>query len=877
MTRKLAKLFFFTLLLILLSGCGGKSDTVQETLPTNFSPELYAEGSLDIVVLFDTSGSMEDEARVLCDNVGSVMGRIQKKDISFHYRIWGIATDSFQVRDEATGNYIDESYCLSSMVPEEISNSKVQNIEDWGQAIIDVAENYTWQPDATRIIIPISDECPVAGSDRLEEPVNGKIVHTCNEVDQAIIPSVWQAAKANNVRVFPIAGAQYEEGNEIIEIEPVIAMMETIAGNTGGVVFRSQDAEADIADGLSSLIQFALVDKDGDGELSDEEIGKKPSGWNWFFIVLVIVAVVYFLYTKREQVKAFFAASPGSGKSQKTSAGFGVMLEDGSAFSLKEGDRFGNSEACEVHIPAEGVDEVHAELLHSQGKWMLYDNDSQGGVWQDGEKRPILQVKPGTEVQLGEAKLRFFAMQGAPVAAKTPEKKTAQVKKQAPSFDMPDFASILAPIWQWINKNKMNIIAVLAVLLVIFLLARSCGGKEKAPEEAEVVFIPPTEEVIKEEPTYEPTEEEVSEEMNWDVTVADSDGMPMVFVPAGEFTMGTDDGRDDEGPAHEVYLDAFWIDQLEVTNAQYASCFDAGVCDPPKNEEFYYDPSKQDHPVTYINWHDARQYCSWVGRRLPTEAEWEKAARGLDDRIYPWGEGLDCSLAQIAHCDGESMPVGSLPDGASPYGVMDMIGNVYEWIEDFYAHDYYSSQTVWEPNPTGPYGGRERVIRGSSWKVGEKNVSIQNRIQNVSSTYYQDVGFRCATSQMPGMAIPEDASTEKPTTKHADKYYGELRVVFYGDFPKGWIEQVVADFTDSGAFDLSYNQVKHFEVLELGVNSGAYDLVVFAEGSQVPMEATISMFDKFANVGNGYLGYIEENEATEFFYNVMAEWGLFGN
>jgi len=869
MTRKLAKLFFFAFLLVLLVGCGGEADTAMEALPTDLPPKLYAEGSLDIVVLFDTSGSMDDEAKALCDNVDAVMGRVQDKDIPVRYGIWGIAEDTFRVWDEAAGDNVYESFCLSSMVPEQISDSKVQHFEDWGQAIIDVAENYAWQANATRIIIPISDECPVGGSDPLEEPVNGKIVHTCNEADEAIIPAVWGAAKANNVRVFPIAGAQFEEGDEIIEIEPVIAMMETIAGNTGGVVFRSQDAEADIADGLSSLIQFALVDRDGDGVLSDEEIGKKSSGWKWFFIILVIFAVVYYLYTKRDQFKSMLASLSSAGGQQKTSASFGVMLEDGSAFSLKEGDRFGSGDACEVRLSAEDVDEVHAELLYSQGKWMLYDNDSRSGVWQDGEKRPILQVKPGTQVTLGKANLHFFALQGAPVAAKTPEKKPAQVKKPAPSFDLPDFASILAPVWQWLNKNKMTVIAIVIVLLVVFLLFKACGGeKEEAPAEAEIVFIPPTE--VK--PTEVPTEKP-----KWETAVSDVDGIPMVFVPASEFIMGTDNGEENEGPAHLVYLDAFWIDQLEVTNAMYAVCVESGICEFTEIPEFLDEVlSKSDHPVVFVNWHDAKTYCEWVGRRLPSEAEWEKAARGTDQRTYPWGEGLDCNLAQYSGCGGQTIPVGSKQDGASPYGVMDMIGNVWEWTADVYDADYYSSQSTWENPINDPTEGQNRVLRGGAWNSSAGSISAIRRIDNISIEHFPDTGFRCATSDIPGMAIPQSEPTVKATVKPADQYYGELRVSFYGDFPEGWIENVVADFSDSGAFDLSYDQVNDFQVLELGVKSGAYDVVVFAEGARAPFEATITLFNTFSSVGKHHIGFVEKkNEALAYFVDTLLEWGYF--
>jgi len=225
--------------------------------------------------------------------------------------------------------------------------------------------------------------------------------------------------------------------------------------------------------------------------------------------------------------------------------------------------------------------------------------------------------------------------------------------------------------------------------------------------------------------------------------VRDKDGMVQVYVPAGTFTMGSDI-YGDEKPVHEVYLDAYWIDKLEVTQAQYEKCSDAGACEY-NNSNRSRQPSYADHPAVYVTWAQANAYCLWAGGRLPTEAEWEKAARGdQDTRVYPWGEGLDPAKANYWGVKGDTVPVGNYPDGASPYGVLDMAGNVWEWVADWYAADYYANSPA--SNPSGPAAGDYRVLRGGSWFSLTDNLRVSNR--NLSNPGYpnHDVGFRCVAS-----------------------------------------------------------------------------------------------------------------------------------
>ncbi len=225
------------------------------------------------------------------------------------------------------------------------------------------------------------------------------------------------------------------------------------------------------------------------------------------------------------------------------------------------------------------------------------------------------------------------------------------------------------------------------------------------------------------------------------------DGATMVYVPAGEFTMGSNDGESDEKPVHTVYLDAFWIDKFEVTNALYKKCVSAGKCQPPREKksftrDSYYDSSQYDnHPVIYVSWNDANMFCTWADKRVPTEAQWEKAARGMDGRVYPWGNTFDKNLLNSTDGGrGDTTAVGSYPVAASPYVAMDMAGNVLEWVMDWYGS--YSSSP--QRDPTGPVLGQMRVLRGGSWDNGTGNVRAARRFA-VGSDYRSSlVGFRCA-------------------------------------------------------------------------------------------------------------------------------------
>jgi len=249
----------------------------------------------------------------------------------------------------------------------------------------------------------------------------------------------------------------------------------------------------------------------------------------------------------------------------------------------------------------------------------------------------------------------------------------------------------------------------------------------------------------------------------------------MVYVPEGEFIMGADPAtlgiNPDELPAHSVYLDAFWIDQTEVTNIMYAQflneignqeeggTFWLDAEDPnvglvlregvwiPRSDyqkgERYDFSTTTNFPVFEVTWYGARAYCDWAGKRLPTEAEWEKAARGTDGRIYPWGNSDDECRAEVMRCEGwitgYEMDVGQWPAGASPYGALDMLGCVWEWTADWYDQNYYERSSY--KKPTGPETSQYKTIRGSSWEIQIVPITKRSKISPELSD--AALGFRC--------------------------------------------------------------------------------------------------------------------------------------
>jgi iron(II)-dependent oxidoreductase len=224
----------------------------------------------------------------------------------------------------------------------------------------------------------------------------------------------------------------------------------------------------------------------------------------------------------------------------------------------------------------------------------------------------------------------------------------------------------------------------------------------------------------------------------------------MVLIPAGKFIRGTNERLADEGPQHEVELPAFYIDKFEVTNLQYKKYIDsAGRRAPEHFEARMYPEGKADHPVTFVDWYDAKRYCEWAGKRLPTDMEWETAARGADGRTFPWGNEFQMQAANTPvrwgelKMEGDTAPVGSFEAGVSPFGLYDMSGNVWEWTASWYMQ--YPGNT----RETENYGKKYRTLKGGSWwdcSFYQCGISapVYNRSFFSPKVKNSSFGFRCA-------------------------------------------------------------------------------------------------------------------------------------
>lgn len=298
------------------------------------------------------------------------------------------------------------------------------------------------------------------------------------------------------------------------------------------------------------------------------------------------------------------------------------------------------------------------------------------------------------------------------------------------------------------NANYLFILITLTLLLACQSLTPSFT-KDNTPTQTQEIISQPT--VVVQTPAETPNSSAAIPEIE------------MILVPEGEFVMGRDNTNEEVGPSHTVYLDAYYIDKYEVTNSQYRACVDAGICETPtKNrshtrENYFDSPEFDSYPVIYINWDMAKAFCEWRGGYLPTEAQWEKAARGTDGQTYPWGEQepADETFGNFKYegyvedpqgLTGDTVTVGSYEKGVSPFGVYDMIGNVYEWVADWFSPTYYQVSPL--SNPLGPesgeciYGsGACKVTRGGAWVSGAYSVS--GRIESSPSSASEYVGFRC--------------------------------------------------------------------------------------------------------------------------------------
>jgi len=298
-------------------------------------------------------------------------------------------------------------------------------------------------------------------------------------------------------------------------------------------------------------------------------------------------------------------------------------------------------------------------------------------------------------------------------------------------------------------NNRFNL--WLLVGLTLSLLVSACApATTPAPTLAAPTPVPPS----SEPPTAVPSPTIIPVTLNGPqagTEMAWTDGGVMVYVPAGEFVMGS--GLPD-APQKTVYLDSYWIYQTEVTNSMYAFCVAVGACAPPAQElgtPLYDNPIYANYPVVGVSWDMASNYCTWVGGSLPTEAQWEKAARGSSGNPYPWGsQGASCDLGNFSGCIGALTDTTKYRSAASPYGVLDMAGNVYEWVHDFYNETYYNNAPA--ENPTGPDSGEMRVIRSNSFESDFEQADAAIRHFGGNAYHNRDLGFRCVIQNPPALA-----------------------------------------------------------------------------------------------------------------------------
>ena len=292
-----------------------------------------------------------------------------------------------------------------------------------------------------------------------------------------------------------------------------------------------------------------------------------------------------------------------------------------------------------------------------------------------------------------------------------------------------------------------RMVSVVVIGLVVSGMALSHGravAKEPGPRKPEAGPATPT------EPTRRPSNGRLASKARAlsppPATLTGQDGAPMVLVPAGEFTMGSDEGDDDEQPVHRVYLDHFYLDTFEVTNGRFAKFVAAIQSEPPWGFADQATPVVYaEQPVRWVNWLEATGYCLWAGKRLPTEAEWEKAARGTEGRVYPWGnEPPTAAHAVFGLKEGDETValVGDHPLGRSPAGIHDLAGNLYEWVSDWYDDAFYATPPT--RNPRGPVEGTTKGQRGGSYINSPYRLRSAFRTKADPTEHDPHVGFRCA-------------------------------------------------------------------------------------------------------------------------------------
>lgn len=297
-------------------------------------------------------------------------------------------------------------------------------------------------------------------------------------------------------------------------------------------------------------------------------------------------------------------------------------------------------------------------------------------------------------------------------------------------------------------QEKKNLVRGIFVVTMITVFALACSSStlftQPTPIETPIVTVTPVTPSLT-STSAPPSATAVPTLGIGSTWIRPADDAVMLYIPDGDFIMGSDIGGSDEKPQHTVHLIDYWIDRTEITNGMYQRCIDAGVCTHlgTAQRSSQYD----DYPAAQIGWQDAQNYCAWVDARLPTEAEWEKAGRGTDGRMYAWGDELDPTKyyfePQPKRFSPLLKPAGSYPSGASPYGVLDMTGSVFEWVNDLYSATYYATSSL--SNPVGPaVDTHDHVFRGGNYNDYDFRIFVRSAPVESGWNVNANIGFRCA-------------------------------------------------------------------------------------------------------------------------------------